>query len=359
METRNTRTPSSAPDRDAKTRSRDTLKHFVAYGLIIIFSGIALMAGDFIELRLVPERVPLEHLSKLAAELLTELGIAGVIACVLAFTIERFSAKEFAKVAEKERREVAKDVFDAMLGHSIPRSIKDEMSTQILAEPLIRKKLVMTYVLTPLADSETPPRYVFVDFEMSYEIHNLSSCKRPFRLKSAFPKPPIPSLLNLAKFTKIKATGFCQDESSDEATSVLLKGEEIQTYENTGSHVSLKYPNVLWVSPDRPTMVEIHSQTVKHLAGASSYFTVEYHTTDFKLGVQVSGVQLNVHAGASPVSRDSDWLKMTGECKEEEWLRIKALHPSQGFYEWESQRPLLAFQALWVTWNPAEFEGQE
>ena len=331
---------------DAERRERRNA--YLIYASIFIFSLIALATAFLIEesILLLPNvfgigQEKLVFFNKLIIHLLDELGIAGLIACGLAVTIERFSTKEFTKHAQKladaEREAIKQDVFHSVFGHFVPPEIIDEMKSQILVETFLRKNFFMVYTLRPFGDVATRSTFVLVDFQMKYDVVNLSPCRRVFALKAAFSRPPIPSLFGYAKFIRITAEG-CEEPFT-------LSEEQVTIHPQTASHVSLNYQEPIWVKPgrDNPTTITIHSQTVKHFAGGSSYFSVEYPTADLELTAQVFDPTLEVSSGATPVSPRYDWLKTTANHK-----------PELGYYNWELQRPLLAFQGVYLTWDPKE-----
>ncbi|MEK6279602.1 MAG: hypothetical protein AABN95_04540 [Acidobacteriota bacterium] len=334
---------------ESTSEKAERQKHFLIYLAIFLGSLIALTAGVLIEehlLLLLPnvfhiEPKTLDTLNKLAAHFFNEVGIAGLIACGLAFTIERFSTKEFAKHAQKlaaeEREAIKQDVFHAIFGHFVPKEIIGEMTSQILVETFLRKNFTIVYTLQPFLDIVTHSMFVHVDFKMKYDIINLSKHPRPFLLKAGFSKPPLPSLSDQSKFISVSAVG-CENPFT-------LQEKEIATHPQTGSHISLNYKEPLLVRPgeDNPTTVTIHSQTVKHFAGGSSYFSVEYPTADLQLTAEVHDRTLEVYSGATPVCQGIEWLKKTPDYKSED-----------GYYDWYLQRPLLAFQSVYLTWNPKD-----
>jgi hypothetical protein len=332
---------------ESAAQRNERRRYFAIYGSIFLGSVIALTAGFLIEESHFLLNVFDTHsdraqsLNKLLAHFLNEAGLAGLIACGLAVTIERFSTKEFVKHAQKlaaeEREAIKSDVFHATFGHFVPKAIINELTSQVLIETFLRKNFLMIYTLRPFVDVVTHSTYVLVEFKMQYDIVNLSPYRRPFILKAAFSKPPLASLQDQAKFLHISAEG-CEEPFT-------LEEDKIKVFARAGSYISLNHEEPLWVKPgeDQATTITIHSQTVKHFAGGSSFFSVEYPTADLELTALVYDRTLDVYSGATPVSPDFDWMKETPRHQ-----------PQYGHYNWKLQRPLLAFQAIYLTWNPKE-----
>lgn len=328
-------------------QTNERRKYFLIYGSIFVGSIFALTAGFAIEQShfllnaFNSHSDTLASLNMLLAHCLNEIGLAGLIACGLAVTIERFSTREFVKhaqaLAADEREAIKQDVFHATFGHFVPKAIIDELTSQVLIETFLRRNFLMIYTLRPFVDVLTHSTYVLVEFKMKYDIINLSPYRRPFILKAAFSKPPLASLRDQAKFLLISAQG-CEEPFT-------LQEEKIGVMSGAGSYISLKHQEPLWIKPgeDQATTITIHSQTVKHFAGGSSFFSVEYPTADLELTALVYDRTLDVYSGATPVSPDCEWLMETPRHQ-----------PEYGYYNWKLQRPLLAFQAIYLTWNPKD-----
>lgn len=340
--------PERLPQANESTAQRNERRnYFLIYGAIFLGSVIALTAGFATEESHFLVNVfnnhsdTLQSLNKLLAHFLNEVGLAGLIACGLAVTIERFSTREFVKHAQQlaadEREAIKHDVFHATFGHFVPKAIIDELTSQVLIETFLRKNFFMIYTLRPFVDVDTHSTYVLVEFEMKYDIINLSPYRRPFILKAAFSKPPLASLQDQAKFLSVCAEG-CEQPFT-------IQEDDIRILARSGSYISLNHQEPLWIKPgeDQATTITIHSQTVKHYAGGSSFFSVEYPTADLELTAHVYDRTLDVYSGATPVSPDFEWMMETPRHR-----------PQYGYFNWKLQRPLLAFQAIYLTWNPKD-----
>jgi hypothetical protein len=343
-------------NRENRANGKDNWK--IIYGAIFSISIFALIIGYLIEhfkpLMLIlksslPEPGKFEYFNSLLAHLFNEAGVAGLIACGLAVTIERLSANEFIKLASderaavidqsrrlaaEERKIIKEDVFYYVFGHDIPQEIRKEITTQILKAIFIRKKLSMIYTLSSVEDIATRSTYVLVDLLMSYDIENLTSERQPLIVRAAFKKPPITSLADQAKFTSIEVVG-CENPIMLQEGQIPIKPIK--------DNISLDYNEPVWIKSGTPTRVTIHSQTIKHYTGGTSNFVFDYHTCDLDLSVHVIDRSLQVYAGAST---GGEWLKETSRHK-----------PINGYYNWEIHRPLLAFQGIHLTWIPVVLDN--
>ncbi len=165
----------------------------VTYILLLGISG-ALLAGGY----LVGKETFWEHL-------LNELGIAGVVAFVLALTIERLSADEFKRRAENERdllrqefRDLAKeeraaikkDVFYQTYGRVLPQEIREELDHQVLQADFIRSELYLKFDLTIENDPNTSEDYVKSKCLTSSKIKNICGKSRSFPIEHAIDSSP-------------------------------------------------------------------------------------------------------------------------------------------------------------------------
>jgi hypothetical protein len=335
--------------------SESGFRHYAVYVAIFAASVLALTAGFFVErdhlltgvLELViPTPETAATLNSLIGHFFNEAGIAGLIACGLAVTIDQLSSRELIRLAEdqraavvdqarqlaaEERDAIKHDVFYYTFGTHLPDEIKNEITTQILTEHFIRKEMWMQYVLKPVVDCATRSNYVLVDFELSYEIVNLTTENQEFNLQSAFRKSPVDSLAEQARFITVEVAGA--------ETPFTMIGDEIPTKESEECiSLDIKSPVIIKPGPNNPTKVKIHSQSIKHCAGGLSYFMVDYHTCKLELSVFVPANGLKVCSGVS-----------TGRDLLTERFGHK---PTEGVYSWELKRPLLAFQGIYVRWDP-------
>jgi hypothetical protein len=284
----------------------------------------------------------------ITADLLNELGIAGVVAFVLALTIERLSAKEFegrAKrerdllqkefraLAEQERADLKKDVFYYTYGRILPQAIRDDLDHHFLQADFIRSNLYLQFDLTIETDPHTSKDYVKSICLTSSHPRNLTGKPKAFPIDHSIDPSPSDALENDVKYLEFLCTGSAKDIS-------LTKDELAGMTKRGAGGVALNLPDdqQVVVSPEKPTFLKIRYQGIRAMEGAGIYFFFTTHTCDLELTVHVKNSDLDVFAEAySP-------HKLTETDRHD---------PATGYYNWAIVKPLLAYQAVHVNWRRA------
>jgi hypothetical protein len=160
------------------SESSQSIKWTIIYSLLLAVSIGFLVGGYFVENR------------PLLAHLLNELGIAGVVAFILALTIERLSAEELRRRAERERKTlrqefdrqteaIKQDVFHQIYGRMLPPELRDELD-DVLRSEFIRSELYLEFELTVEKDSQTSEEYVKSKCKTRSKIENITGQKESF-----------------------------------------------------------------------------------------------------------------------------------------------------------------------------------
>ncbi len=284
----------------------------------------------------------------LGADLLNELGIAGVVAFVLALTIERLSAQEFERRAEREREllqvefraladqeraELKKDVFYYTYGRILPQAIRDDLDHYFLQADFIRSKLYLQFDLTIEADPHTSQNYVKSICFTSSHIRNLTGKPKTLPIESWIDPSPSDALKNDVKFLEFVCTGSEHDISLNESQLATM------TRLNAGGvALDLAEDQRVVVLPERPTVLKIRYQGIRAMEGAGIYFFFTNHTCDLELTVHVKNCDLDVFAEAYSPHKLAETDRHD---------------PSTGYYNWAIEKPLLAYQAIRVNWRRA------
>lgn len=290
----------------------------------------------------------------LAADLLNELGIAGFVAFVLALTIERLSAKEFERraqrerdllqdefraLAKQERADLKKDVFYYTYGRNLPQAIRDDLDHYFLQADFIRSNLYLQFDLSIETDPHTSKDYVKSICLTSSHIRNLTAEPKAFPIDHFIDRSPSDALGNDVKYLEFSCTG-----SKDEISLTESQLTEITRRDAGGVALNLREKHQVVVSPEEPTALKIRYQGIRALEGAGIYFFFTTHTCDLELTVHVKNSDLDVFAEAySP----------------HQLAETDRHDPAVGYYNWAIEKPLLAYQAIRVNWRRASVPVQQ
>ncbi len=305
-------------------------KWTLIYILLLAVSVGLLVAGNFVKI-------------ELAAHLLNELGIAGVVAFILALTIERVSAEEFRRRAERERKTlrqefdrqteaIKQDVFHQIYGRMLPPELRDELD-DVLRSEFIRSELYLEFELTIEKDLQTSEEYVKSKCKTRSKIENITGQKRVFPLDYSIDQSPSDALRAEVKYLEFQASG-CETEFllKEGDLKNLVRTDENQIYLDIGSDPSRQ----IVVLPDHPTEMRIEYQAIRPMRGRGIYYSFTSHTGYLELTVFVKNRDLEVFAE----TYSSHPLKETNRHNKD-----------NGYYNWEVKKPLLRHQAVHVNWR--------
>ncbi len=262
----------------------------------------------------------------LLVHFLDELGIAGLVAGVLALTIERISQEEFKRLALKERNLVKRDVFHYVYGHPIPRELVAEIQNQLLQGRFERRNFVLSHTIQPyLAD----PRFVRVSTMITYELHNLSPDRQPYHFRTVFEDAPEPSVAAECKFLALRVSGA--DRLIDYKGDGLLRA---QGRGEIAGHITLDED--IELEGEGSAQFTIHTQTVKYRDYGYDFFLCTLPTQGFDMKVSLHNVD----------------LEMSAHAFHPEGLSTGQEHqPSLNRYHWRLKRPVLIYQGACLLWK--------
>lgn len=276
-----------------------------------------------------------ESIMALTSHVITEIGIAGIVGIILALTFERLSAEEFRKLAKEERDEVKTNVFYNVYGRDIPAEIREIIDRQILKANFVRENVRVDFILEPI-ESPFDCQYVRLTTRMSYDIRNLTLDDQIFIIRSSIDQAPVSELNAEVKFTSVQFAG-------DPRLSFSYNEQQLQGMKSDPNPAIMSDDNKYekWIEKEvvipqgLPPRLTISSQMVKHMEGGNVYFIVSNHTCDLEMRVTVQRLNLEVIGDAFA----DNILKPTSQHE-----------PSKNIYSWKLERPLLAYQGIFILW---------
>lgn len=262
---------------------------------------------------------------ELFAHIITEAGIAGVIAFLLAATVERLSSHEILALTHDHGRQLSENVFKYVFGYDVPVEIRKVIYEDILQIPLLRKNSVLKLTLDILPLSNPSNRCVRVKREYSYTVQNLTSKMRQYTIYLPPGKLKIADPTGECKHLSVIVTGSGND--------IRLTEEELKRMQDEGVPGE-PIPINIQLANNELAKVTIETQWERFLEGGHMHFIVNTHTIGLDLFVEVPKNDLVVGAEGF----ESNILIDMSE----------GLNP--GSYHWRMDRPLLPYQGLYVTW---------
>jgi hypothetical protein len=319
---------------------------------VVIYGGLALLSigllavGFWIHQAHNGETDP-HPITAVAEHFANELGIAGIVACILAITIESLShrefltlaqeersaiKKEFEKLAQQERNAIKQDVFHYVYGHSIPEEITTEIELQLLKNLFVKRNLVLVHTIEPFPAN---PKYVVLTTHITYELQNLTDQTQTYHLLSFSEDAPEPALQAEARFLSIKV--------DDCETPFIIEGDELvssQDKNKIGGHLCVEKD--IRVRPDRPARFAFSVRTLKSLDDGYDIFLCSDPTCGFDIKVHVYHLDLEVSAHAFHPETLSPALEH---------------RPALNRHHWTIKRPVLIHQGAYVYWRPKRTAG--
>ena len=320
---------------------------------VVIYGGLALLSLSLLGIGFwihqaqtgEPDRHPI---ASMAEHFANELGIAGIVACILAITIEALSHKEFLKLAEEERRAIKKefekvaqeernaikeDVFHYVYGHSIPEEITTEIELQLLKNLFVKRNLVLIHTIEPFPRN---PKYVVLTTHITYELQNLTNQTQTYHLLTFSEDAPEPALQAEARYLSIKV--------DDCETPFAVEGDELvgsQDKNKIGGHLCVERD--IRVRHDRPARFALSVRTLKSVDEGYDIFLCSDPTCGFDMKVHVYHLDLEVSAHAFHPEMLSPALEH---------------RPALNRYHWSIKRPVLIHQGGYVYWRPKRTVGK-
>jgi len=287
------------------------------------------------------------QLPEFASEAIKELGMATVIAAILALTFETIRTREFERVARKERERVRRDVFNTTFGHHLPAKVRREVIAQVFQSPFARRHMVLHYFFEPIA-SDPARRFVRIRVKLSYELHNTTYTNQEFKFYSGLDRPPPGfDLDHEIKMLSVSVRGACHDFTLDERyfashPSLLVPSPGLLNFELASTGKKIEVP------PGHSAMVSTEYVFVgRYEAGH----------TEIDFGSHVCEMELAVHLS----DELRDLYEIEAATTKPDLREARLYHKAEGFYCWDlGPRALLPGQGIDIYWRiPTEEERRQ
>jgi hypothetical protein len=327
----------------SEEKSREEL-----YKQIFIYGGWGLISVLFIIIGGL-----LEHDHALLSHIATEVGIAVLVAIILALTIEHQSKKREERRLEAERKRgkrrleaerkkeeerlvaereaIKKDVFEHVLGHRLPEGTFAEMDNQILNSSFIRRDFTASYTLSALGVGEGAKKTKFMKLEAkySYRIVNQMREKKPYIFMTVIEQAPVEELNEYVKFTSVNVKG-CEEPITLDTKEKIDNAVDRNKRPN---HLTIE--KGISIPPNESAWVNIKFQAVRAFEGGVSYLLHPLQTMVFNLKVEAP----------------EDVAVSATAYLPEELAEGEEHVPNSNSYHWKLMRPILPYQGVYLTWK--------
>lgn len=304
-----------------------------------------------------------EHWTHVVRTSVAEVGIAILIAVVVAEFFERLSAdeyrglaredresisreftrvtaeerasvrQEFERIAREERDMIKRDVFHYVYGHHIPQEVRQEIDSQIFRMPLVRRKMLVRLSLQPLFNTDASISFLSVRHWLRFELHNTTAEPQTYPFELRITRPPLDWLEEHVQMTGLRVDGCALpfELTPDEIRrSVIAQGEHLKFHLSRTAHQ-------IEVLPNQPAVVTCTYSSVRDFGhdDVSMYFIHYVCDVDIIVTVPDWMSQVLSLSCASSAARP----------------QVVDQQADTGFYNWRIDRPLLPGQTLWVEWK--------
>lgn len=328
----------------------------LVYLITILFSVLCLLIGYWFHTLAEPTHPAQNHQDaaasdtpakthygwELASHVANEVGVAGLIAMVLVFTIDRLTRKESTELAEhhqQKMKEIADEnekairnnVFQYVFGHAFPEAVVAEIKAQLLHPCFLRHGQKVRHDLSP---SPGRPEYLTLVTTMEFEVENISHKNQTYPLTWYIEEDPEPGLPEGCAFLylDVKAPDGKPVLQCDEATLIRQTNRQV-------------VPNHLCFKGQIPLPAKSRIKVVRRMRTTKrmAYDNDIFNTIDATTGLTV---EVQLHNG---LSRELEVQAYTFH--PEEFKEGNGHVPAQGVYCWHVANPLLPFQGAFVAWK--------
>ena len=260
---------------------------------------------------------------KVVAELLRELGFAAAIAWVISVAIERAARERDAENAEAARKAIAVDVFKAVIGSFVPKTIRDLVLDKVLLTPVTRPTARLGLTLDELKVSgNADQRHIRLELKLEYEVKNESSAAVPYDVVVFIPKCPTKTLEahHALRSVAIDQTALTPDQIAHGAKEIP----------DTDGELRFKWRRT--IPPQGSLSVVTRAEYVKERSDNEIWISI-IPTSRFELTVNLQIA--NLSWGVDPHHEGE--LKQIGErarLGETHFVATSALLPYQGTLIW-------------------------
>ena len=170
---------------------------------------------------------------------LSELGIAGIVALIIIFTIDRFTRVRHENAANDLIRRMNKDLFHAIYNRYIPTSVFGEVEECLLKSNVLRTEYAIDYSLNEITVAEAEEHgisvadresHLFCGVFSKYRLNNLSDKLHVHTMEMHLEIPIDENMQRFVRVDGVRADG--KDLSEKEITESCSK---------TSTHLVFKY----------------------------------------------------------------------------------------------------------------------
>jgi hypothetical protein len=262
-----------------------------------------------------------------AAHVLIELGVACVIAIILALTIDKRLKDEVRAQFEQNQRAIQENVFRHVYGFSLPKDVVLEIESQLLRHRFIRTHLTVKY---ELADYPAVPGHVLVTTTLDYEVQNTSRNAEDYPITWFSDAPADPA--HAAACALLRFEFWCEGRKEEKSQAALMG--EARRDQVEGHYV---WEKTFSIPPEKSARVIRRMCSLKRRDYDHDVFVTDNPTSKMVFEVDVDpALGLDVQA-------------YTFHPKQ--FCAHPGHSPDQGQYRWTVEAPVLCFQGGFVTWR--------
>jgi hypothetical protein len=265
----------------------------------------------------------------LGAHLMIEIGVAGLIAVLLALTIDRRLKSEVRVQFERNQEAIQENVFRHVYGFSLPKEVVMEIESQLLRHSFIREKLMVSYEIRPYAGD--PDHFVKVITTLEYDVRNTSTHPEDYPITWYSDAPSDPA--HRGDCALISFECWCDGQRVAARNQTQLMDEARQD-KVEGHYV---WEGKYAIPPQKSAHLVRRMSSVKRRDYDYDVFITDNPTAVMIFRVDLDGsLELDVQAypfHPKPFKEHHDH------------------DPAQGRYRWTVEAPILCFQGGFVTWK--------
>jgi len=168
--------------------------------------------------------------------LLLELGIAGIIALILIFTIEKITKEEREKATKSQIQDITENLFNAIFKRYIPDSVFSEVERCLFSSDVVRTNYRVDYDIGDISQINNFPdddkqNYLACSIRTSFDLKNISDKEIEYDVRSFIELPMDEKLQKFVNFQSFSVDnvdiGITGVEKSDGSHTILTKSVKI------------------------------------------------------------------------------------------------------------------------------------
>lgn len=156
-----------------------------------------------------------------------ELGIAGIVAFILIFTIERLTKEERENATKKQIQSITKNLFHAIYGRYIPDSVFSEVERSLFSCDVVRTNYQINYAISAVSQipefpTEEAKEHLMCSITSRYDLKNITDKEIKYDIRSFIELPIDKELWQFVKFSEISIDGTSCDISTENTDSHIV-----------------------------------------------------------------------------------------------------------------------------------------